>query len=195
VVFLSNRVLPCRFLFGLCPLAQRAVGFFARFSSSRGVSGLDLGTAAGHGSRHDATPRVSTPLAPECISSSVSIVFSRSTPGGHVTSPRFVGLENFFRHLLPTSRRPSALSLFLSVFVRFSWSTPGGPITSPRFSDLDSSFFPTSQHCLFLSLDSLAVAVECLRRAKRRVAGLRFLGSIDCHRFFVGSFRFCSLLV
>jgi hypothetical protein len=151
VVFLSNRVLPCRSLFGLCPLAQRAVGFFARFSSSRGVSDLDLGTAAGHGSRHDATPRVSTPLAPECISS--------------------------------------------SVFVRFSWSTPGGPITSPRFSDLDSSFFPTSQHCLFLSLDSLAVAVECLRRAKRRVAGLRFLGSIDCHRFFVGSFRFCSLLV
>jgi hypothetical protein len=83
-------------LFGLCPLAQRAVGFFARFSSSRGVSGLDLGTAAGHGSRHDATPRVSTPLAPECISSSVSIVFSRSTPGGRVTSPRFSDLDSSF---------------------------------------------------------------------------------------------------
>jgi hypothetical protein len=109
-------------LFGLCPLAQRAVGFFARFSSSRGVSGLDLGTAAGHGSRHDATPRVSTPLAPECISSSVSIVFSRSTPGGRVTSPRFVGLEKFFFHISYQHHAVQVLSLSSS---RFSFDSHG----------------------------------------------------------------------
>jgi hypothetical protein len=58
---------------------------------------------------------------------------------------------------------------------RLSRSTQGGPVASPRVLNLDSCFFPTSQHCLFLSLDSLAVAVEWLRRAKSRIAGLWFL--------------------
>jgi hypothetical protein len=49
---------------------------------------------------------------------------------------------------------------------------------------------PAGQDLLSLSLGFLAVDVERLRRAKRRVAGLRFLGSIDCHRFSVGSVWF-----
>jgi hypothetical protein len=98
----------------------------------------------------------------------VSNRFSRSTPGGPITSPRFLGVDKLSSDISYRHHAVQVLSVFHAAAAPF--------LCAARLSG------SPGEPCHRFDLPRFRFVV-------------RFLGSIDCHRFFIGSFRFCSLLV